>query len=174
MTAEIALRRLKVSRPSGLTRLGRPGPKVENRLKPWAIVKCPSGTAKLSIRGPEIIPIRGRQIIPNHRRQIFPVRGRQIIPIRGRPIFPVRSPEIFHWTSPNCPEGTADNSPTFQRWVSCTRRLVPKGRLIGVIHTNARDTLLSRPFGTYPFLRPHPRLKPWAIVRYPFGMTPSY
>jgi hypothetical protein len=61
------------------------------------------------------------------------------------------------------PEGMSENSPGFQPWDRGSREPSPEG--------TADECCLSRPFGTNPFRRAHPGLKPRAIFICPSGTT---
>ena len=74
----------------------------------------------------------------------------------------VRSNELLRSKLFPCPEGACDNSPAFQRRVTCDVGQVPKGRL------RSRD-VSSRSFGTYDLTAKVPALKRRAIFKCPFG-----
>ena len=59
------------------------------------------------------------------------------------------------------PDGMSENSPGFQPWDCGPSAPSPEG--------TADERCLGRPFGTDPWGRPYPRLKPWAILARPSG-----
>src|ERR1051326_2020405 len=71
------------------------------------------------------------------------------------------------------PERMAENSPSFQGWVRNTRPPSPEGTADSEF-PDVRAVFSAVPSGLEGFSRANPRLKPWAILKHPFGMIGAF